>query len=346
MPALAMAAPPPAPMMEKSSDASMAEPADRVLTEEGSVTSTFALSGTYDVKNGNTISVPILDRGVKAEMVSIFHPEAGSEHPTAAAMIDNDSSVSLPPGIITVYDGKQGYVGDAQTTGLPAGQKQAVSFALDQKVSITSEPRSETKITQIKVIDGMISTTSITRENTVYTIVGASDTPRTVLIEQMKRPGWKFRADEMTDGTPTKDRIKTVVTAGETKVVTSTLSIVNEESFALADAGSDELIQWEDAADDPAMREKLAELVKAKAPQDAASHTLEDLDQQFTRGEADQQRARANLQSLGNGDTKARFEKLLNEAEDRLEKIEQARAAQRKIIETANERVRAVIRSF
>ncbi|WFR98844.1 DUF4139 domain-containing protein [Rhizobium tumorigenes] len=346
MPAMAMAAPPPAPMMEKSSDASMAGPADPVLAEEGSVTSTFALSGTYDVKNGDTLSVPILDQGVKAEMVSLFRPEAGSEHPTAAAMIDNDSRVSLPPGIITVYDVKQGYVGDAQTIGLPTGQKQAVSFALDQKVSITSEPRSGSTITQIKVVDGMISTTSITREDTVYSIVGASDAPRTVLIEEMKRPGWTFKADDMIDGTPTKDRIKTVVKAGETKVVTSTLSIVNQESFALADAGSNELIQWQDSATDPAMRAKLADLVKAKTVQDAARQTLEDLDQQFARGEADQQRARSNLQSVGSGDTKTRFEKLLNGAEDKLEKIELARAEQRKIIETANAKVAAIVRSF
>lgn len=346
MPVMTMAAPPPAPMMEKSSDAAMAEPADPVLAEEGSVTSTFALSGTYDVKNGDTLSVPILDQGVKAEMLSLYRPEAGSEHPTAAAMIDNDSGISLPPGIVTVYDGKQGYVGDAEATGLPAGQKQAVGFALDQKVSISLDPRSETTITQIKVVDGMINTSSITREDTVYRIVGAGDASRTVLIEQMKRPGWTFKADDMIDDTPTKDRIKTIVRAGETKVVTSTLSIVNQESFALANAGSDELVHWQDAAIDSALREKLADLVKAKATQDAARQTLEDLDQQFTRGEADQQRARANLQSVGNGDTRARFEKLLNGAEDQLEKIEVARAEQRKIIETANEKVAAVIRSF
>jgi hypothetical protein len=342
----ALAAPPPAPMMEKSSDASMAEPADPVLTEEGSVTSTFSLSGSYDVKNGDTLSVPILDRGVKAEMVSLFRPEAGSEHPTAAAMINNDSGISLPPGIITVYDGTQGYVGDAQTAGLPTGQKEAVSFALDQKVSITLEPRSETTITQIKVVDGMIRTSSVTREDTIYSIAGASDAPRTVLIEQMKRPGWTFKADDMTNDTPTRDRIKTVLKAGETKALTSTLSIDNQESFALADAGPHELIQWQDAAADPEMRGKLAELVKARATQNAASQALEDLNQQFTRDEADQQRARANLQSVGGGDTKARFERLLNGAEDRLESIEQARAEQRKIRDAAAERVRAVIRSF
>lgn len=346
MPAMAIAAPPPAPMMEKASDVAMAEPLDPVLTEEGSVTSTFALSGTYDVKNGDTLSVPILDKGVKAEMVSLYRPEAGGEHPTAAAMIDNDSGISLPPGIVTVYDGKQGYVGDAQTTGLPTGRMQAVSFALDQKVSITTEPRSETTITQIKVVDGMMNTSSITREDTVYRIVGASDAPRTVLIEQMKRPGWVFKADDIIDGTPTRDRIKTLVKAGETKVVTSTLSIVNQEGFALVDAGLDELFQWQNSATDPEMREKLADLVKARAAQDAASRTLEDLDQQFTRGEADQQRARANLQSVGNGDTKARFERLLNGAQDKLETIALAQAEQRKMIETANEKVAAIIRSF
>ena len=346
MPATAMAVPPPAPMMEKTSDASMAVPADPVLTEEGYVTSTFALSGTYDVKNGDTISVPILDKGVKAEMVSLFRPEAGSEHPTAAAMIDNDSGVSLPPGIITVYDGKQGYVGDAQTTGLPTGQKQAVSFALDQKVSITLEPQSETTISQIKVVDGMVNTSSVTRDDTVYSIVGGSDGPRTVLIEQEKRPGWTFKGDDMIEGSVTKDRIRTKVNAGETKAVKASLSIVNEESTSLADAEPDALIQWQDAATDPAIRTKLTELSTAKGEQETASRKLDSLNEEFTRGEADQQRARSNLQSVGSGDTKARFEKLLNGAEDRMESIEKARVEQRRIIDVANARVSQVIRSF
>jgi hypothetical protein len=98
-------------------------------------------------------------------------------------------------------------------------------------------------------------------------------------------------ADDMADSTPTEDRIKTDLKAGEAKVVTSTLSIVNQESCAVADAGSDELIQRQDAAIDPEMWAKLAQLVKAKAAQNAASRALEDLDQQFKRGEADQQRA-------------------------------------------------------
>jgi hypothetical protein len=46
----------------------------------------------------------------------------------------------------------------------------------------------------------MINTSSITREDTVYEIKGASDAPRTVVIEQEKRPGWTFKADDMIEG--------------------------------------------------------------------------------------------------------------------------------------------------
>lgn len=341
-----MAVPAPAPMMEKSSDVTMAEAADPVLTTEGAVASTFALSGSYDLKNGDTLSVPILDKGVKAEMVSLFRPEAGSVHPTAAAMIDNDSGVSLPPGIITVYDGKQGYVGDAQITGLPTGEKQSVSFALDQKVSITAESHAETTISQIKVVDGMINTSSITRDDTVYKIIGASDAARTILIEEMKRPSWAFKADAETEDTATKHRIKSIVNAGETKTVKTSLSIVNAESTSLLEAEPDALVQWQDAATDPAMRAKFAGLSTVKAEREAAVRKLDALNEAFGRGEADQQRARSNLQSVGNGDTKSRFERLLNSAEDELESIENARVEQRKIIDGKNDRISQIIRSF
>ncbi|WFS25966.1 MULTISPECIES: DUF4139 domain-containing protein [Rhizobium] len=348
MPPLAIAPPPPAPIAatSRSNDGSMAHAADPGLTVEGNVTSTFVLSGRYNIKNGDTIAVPILDHDAKAEMVSLFRPESGSEHPTAASLVDNDSGVSLPPGIITVYDGKQGFVGDAQIPALPNGQKQAVSFALDQKVSITTEPKSKTTITRIRVVNGLIYTSSVTSQEIIYKIRGASDAPRTILIEQDKQPGWSFKADGMIEGTVTKDRMKIELRTGEVKAAKASLSIVNEESTALADAEPDALMQWQDAAADPAMRAKLAELSTAKAEQDGANRKLSALDEEFARVEADQQRARSNLQSVGSGDTKSRFEKLLNSTENKLENIEKLRGEQREIISVASEKVSAAIRSF
>ena len=313
---------------------------------EQDVTSTFALKGTYDIKNGDTISVPIIDQGVKAEMVSLYRAGMASEHPVAAALIENNAGISLPPGIMTVYDDTAGYVGDAQINGLPRGEKQSVSFAVDQKVNISSSVKSDQRIFSLKVVDGMIHTKSITVETAAYNITGAQDGERSVVVEVPKRSGWTFKADAQDEATPRDYRIKVKLMAGEQKTVETRFELVNDETVSLIDADVFALESWQQAAVDAETKGKLEELARARSSQNDAQQKLQVLDQDYNRAAEEQVRVRENLQAVGDGDTKNRFDKQLNVLEDRIASTEAKRVEQRKVLDDFTAKVRTIIRTF
>ena len=313
---------------------------------EQDVTSTFALKGTYDIKNGDTISVPILDQGVKAEMVSLYRAGMASGHPVAAALIENNAGISLPQGIMTVYDDKVGYVGDAQINGLPRDEQQSVSFAIDQKVNVDPSVTTSRRIVSLKVVDGMIHTKSSTVETATYAITGAQDGERTVVVEVPKRDGWEFKADGQDEATISDYRIKAKLKAGEKKTVETRFEIVNDETISLIDADAFTLVSWQKAAVDPETKAKLADLAKARRSQNDAQEKLQMLDQDYSRTSDEQARVRENLQAVGEGDTKNRFDKQLNVLEDKLGSIESERVEQRKVLDDFTAQVENIIRTF
>lgn len=313
---------------------------------EQDVTSTFALKGTYDIKNGDTVSVPIIDQGVKAEMVSLYRAGMASNHPVAAALIENNAGISLPPGIMTVYDDNVGYVGDAHINGLPRDEKQSVSFAVDQKVNIDAAVKSSQNIVSLKVVDGMIHTKTSTIETATYTITGAQDGERTVVIEVPKRSGWTFKAEGQDEATVSDYRIKTQLKAAEKKEVETRFELINDETISLIDADAFTLVAWQEAAVDAETKAKLIELADARRSQNDAQLKLQALDEDYNRTSKEQARVRENLQAVGDGDTKNRFDKQLNGLEDKLGSIEGQRVEQRKVLEDFTVKVGNIIRTF
>lgn len=333
-----------APVAEAAFEMAQAEQAQAA---EGDITSRFALNGTFDVPNGDTVSVPILDKGVKAEMVSLYRPDRGSRFADAAAVIENTSGISLPAGILTVYDGTAGYVGDASLSGLPTGEERAVRFAADQKVSVTEETENGREITAISVSDGMIHSKSLIRDTTIYHIKGASDGERTVLIEIPKRDGATFNGgDAAVKPTATDYRLKVKLAKGEEKALTARFETVEEESFGLADASAADILSWQSAAADPEIKGKLEALAKARNDQADAENQLAALDQDYARLSDDQVRVRGNLAVVSGGDTGARFDKLLNDLQTQLEEIETRRVALRQTIDDFHAKVGEIIRTF
>lgn len=313
---------------------------------EQDVTSTFALKGIYDIKNGDTISVPIIDQSVKAEMVSLYRAGMAGTHPVAAALIENNAGISLPQGIMTVYDDKLGYVGDAQISGLTRDEKQSVSFAVDQKVNVTSAIKTDQRIVSLKVVDGMVYTNSSTVETASYDITGAQDGERTLVIEVPKRSGWTFKAEGQEEATVSDYRIKVKLKAGEKKTVETRFEKINEETISLIDADAFTLVAWQQAAIDAETKGKLADLAKARRSQNDAQRKLQVLDEDYSRTSDEQARVRENLQAVEDGDTKNRFDKQLNVLEDKLGSIESQRVGQRKILDDFTAKVGNIIRTF
>lgn len=319
---------------------------DAAAIDEQAVIANFTLPGSYDVKNGDTISVPLIDKEVKAEMVSVFRVGSDSEHPTAAVMLDNDTGVSLPRGILTVYDDRSGYIGDAQISAVPTGEKRAAHFATDQKVSVAVEAKPQHTILSIKVNDGMIHARTQVRDVSTFKLSGAGDADRTLMIEQSKRPGWTFAAGDMDEPTTTHERIRVALKAGETKEVETAFEQTRDETFALADADPQMILSWANTGADDETRTKLKELGEARQKLLQAQDALEKIQREYDQLAEAQDRTRDNLRAVPNGDLQARYIQQMAREEDELAVLRKERADAQEIIDRFGGRVSEIIRTF
>ncbi|AGB70837.1 MULTISPECIES: DUF4139 domain-containing protein [Rhizobium] len=314
---------------------------------ESDISATFELPGTYDLANGDTLSVPIMDADVEADMVDMYRAGSAYRNPIAAVMLKNSTGVSVPAGILTLYDSKTGYIGDSQLSALPKEDTRLASFATDRKVSISEQQTPTEEIASLKVSDGMMNATVKYRQTTTYTVSGALDGERTVIIEHPMRDGWSFSSAESFGKTATHQRLKAVVPAGTEKVLTAVDEQLQSSSYALVDAEPDMLLGWSASAHDKALTDKLTSLADARKRQVAVQNDLERLDSEIEKTTSEQERIRQNLGAVpDNSDLKKRYLKALANSEDQIAAMNERRDAVQAESDRRGDDVAEIIRTF
>eukprot|EP00903_Cladosiphon_okamuranus_P001403 g1401.t1 len=312
----------PRPVTRKMANANVGE------AVEGAVTASFTLPWKVSLASGETLSAPIVDKVVSAETVSVFQPESGLSHPVAAILINNETEASLPRGILTVYDEAEGYVGDAQINGMPAGESRMASFATDKKVRIAQQTSGDNQITSIKVSDGVLTAsvreTSVTR----YAIKGAPDGARTVIIEHAKRPGWEFSSDNEMDSTVSHHRLRVELAEGVTESIVALQERTLSETYALISTDANRLLYLSRRSPDKAVAAKLKELSELQTEISQIDQQVQQLRYNKEQESQDQDRHRSNLAATQPGaDLYKRAVRKLEESETRIEDIETQIAA-------------------
>ena len=204
----------------------------------------FGFPEPLRVPAGNSVMVPIIDRPVPAERVSVYQPDRHSRHPFAAVTLTNDSGTSLPPGIVTLYGdrtegGVGGFIGDAEFAALPAGEKRFISFALDKKTQVDQEETDTTVIEKVGIERGVIHRSLTDRSATTYTLRAPALEDRTIVLEHPRRPGWSFSAPDGTrvEETERHYRVTQRIAAGETVEVTLRMERTRAERTILMGQG-------------------------------------------------------------------------------------------------------------
>lgn len=344
--AMARAAMDGAPIEQNAAYFEAAQATQAAAASEGDVSAHYALPAAVDLGAGRTLSVPIVDTDIEAERISLWKPGQGV-HPIAALMLRNGSGATLPPGILTVYDNKAGYVGDARLPSTPVGEQRMASFAADRKVSIQAETEPRDTLTRIAVVDGVAKATVTSRELTTYTVKGAQDGERTVVIEHPRRDGWTFQSSAKDSETPNAYRLKLKVPAGGTAEIKASLERVQLDAYSLADADEASLANWATTATDPKLSAKLGELRKARAEVAAAENEIEEIDTRAERVRAEQSRIRDNLGAVPKDSELARrYLARMSAQEDELTKADTARQGVEAKRQSLEAKLRKVIGTF
>lgn len=344
------AAPLPAPIARMDTRAESAEPSydaaaatAGAAASEGDVAANFTLPHPVDLRAGSTLSVPFIDTEIEAERVALWQPGRGI-HPTAAFRIRNSATATLPAGLITLYDREAGYLGDARLPATPVGEQRLASFALDRKVAVQAETEPSQALTQITVVDGVARATVIAREVTTYTIKGAPDAARSVIIEHPRREGWTLTASARDSETPTAYRLKVAVPAGGTAETRAVLEHVQIDAYDLVDADEALLVRWAALATDPELGGKLKTLSQARAEVAAATRTVEEIAEREAKVQAEQERIRSNLGAVPKDSELARrYLTRMGGQEDELAKLAAARAEAESGLKASRARIRTLI---
>ena len=344
------AAPLPAPIARMDTRAESAEPSydaaaatAGAAASEGDVAANFTLPHPVDLRAGSTLSVPFIDTEIEAERVALWQPGRGI-HPTAAFRIRNSATATLPAGLITLYDRAAGYLGDARLPATPVGEQRLASFALDRKVAVQAETEPSQALTQITVVDGVARATVIAREVTTYTIKGAPDAARSVIIEHPRREGWTLTASARDSETPTAYRLKVAVPAGGTAETRAVLEHVQIDAYDLVDADEALLVRWAALATDPELGGKLKTLSQARAEVAAATRTVEEIGEREAKVQTEQERIRSNLGAVPKDSELARrYLTRMGGQEDELAKLAAARAEAESGLKASQARIRTLI---
>jgi hypothetical protein len=294
---------------------------------EGEAAAIYRLPNPIDLSAGRTLSVPFIDVELEAERISLFQPESGGVHPISALRLENGTGTTLPPGIVTVYAAnEEGYAGDADLRGLPAGESRMVSFATDRKVEVTTGAGRDETVFRATLADGVLRATRITRMQTTYTVVGAQDAPRTIIIEHPRREGWRFSSAALDENTPTHQRLRVELEQGATAEIAAVNERTETESIELIDADTDTLLYWAGQIDDAQTMETLADLAERRGEIARTQEQVEEIGQDLDRASRNQTRIRENLAAIPPDSALGqRYVSMLEEEEDRIAEVGERR---------------------
>lgn len=285
---------------------------------------TFTLPGTVTVLNGQSLSVPIVNQQSGAMRLALFQPSTHPRHPLSAVKLVNDTGTGLPPGVVTLYHrdekGAASYVGDARMTAIPKGETRMLAFSLDQKVLIDSNQKFDKTVSKLSIANGVLIASSVDVEETTYTIKGATDEARNLVIEHPRRSGWTLTAPdpktaEMTD---TQFRIPVTVKAGETVTLKVSSEWARDDTIGLVNLSTEQFLLYANNARlTDAQRTAFAKMADLKRAVDATDSVAQTENQARDRVFEEQARIRENIAAAPAGsDLQRRYLRSMNELED------------------------------
>ncbi len=293
-------APPDVMAMRAQAMPAPAEPSrgPEAVSVEGDVGVTFTLPQPVTLKAGATLTVPIIDADLDADLVSLWRDGSGGS-PQAAVFLSNTTGKSVPPGIFTVY-GPDGYLGDAQVAGIPPGEKRFAAFAADPKTQVVKDQKQQMTIVGLSSRDGVLSFRRLNVYTTLYRLTAPKGEARTVMIDHDKFSGTEATTDaDVLSNERGWLRLRTKMPAGTTKIVRVTETLPDTYEIRIADTTAESLLSYASTLNiEPAMANKLKGLAAIKGRVADAERAIERAEQIVARQSDEQGRIRANLEVL------------------------------------------------
>src|SRR5262249_50109578 len=140
----------------------------------------YAIEHAVNVPRQKSALLPIVNKGLEGDKVSLYSPQTHARHPLLALRLKNTTGVHLLQGPRAVFE-DNGYAGDAQLPELRPNEERLVSYALDLGTEVGSAAGpTNSRPTSINLHKGTLHATTTTRQSVTYTIKNRGPQSRTV----------------------------------------------------------------------------------------------------------------------------------------------------------------------
>jgi hypothetical protein len=241
--------------------------------------------------------LPVLNQAVEGARVSIYNEATLAKHPLLGLRFKNTTGTPLTQGPITVFD-QNTYAGDARLVDLQKGEERLLSYAIDLGTEVEPVAKREPDhFTAVKIIKGIVQTTTRAREIKTYNVKNRSEQDRVVLLEHPFRPDFKLVGKaEPKERARDVYRFEVKVPSGKSasQEVVEERDVLSQVALTNLDDQTTRLI-FNSNVTSPQVVEAIKKSQELKLKVAETQRELALAQQQLTDIERDQQRLRANL---------------------------------------------------
>jgi hypothetical protein len=286
----------------------------------------FELQHPVTVARQRSAMLPILAAPIEGRRVSIFTPGDNTKHPMRGVELTNTTGSQLMPGPISVFDGGA-YAGDAQINHVPLADKRLLAYTVDLDVVVTPEQKYEEDVRKIRIVRGLIESTTLRRNSTTYTIENKDQKrTRSVIIEHPRMPGFELVAPaggDRAERTDSAHRLEVELDAAKSGKLTTVQERTDATSMALTSMNLNTLMAYvKNGKASDAVLQAFQEAGRRQGLIIEATRRIEALENERRTITEDQTRVRSNMGSIDRASTLyANYMKKLTEQETRLDQI-------------------------
>ncbi|WP_257457468.1 DUF4139 domain-containing protein [Archangium lipolyticum] len=298
----------------------------KTLTKEVGDLFEYRVDHPVTVHRNQSALVPILHRPFEGRRVLLYNRATREKNPMACIELKNTTGLTLEGGPVTVTEGDT-YVGEAMLDTMKPDDKRFVPYAVELGCVVSQEDRTEEgPVFRAVVNRGVLLVEFYHLRSTLYTVRNKAKRAQTLYLEH-PRTGWELKdSPEPAETTDNFWRFQVELAASASEELTITERTTGQRTWYFSNTGLDEVRFFlESGYIDERVAQGVREVVAIRDRMAALSHQERKLNDERTKLFKDQERIRANIDSLKSGasqrELSERFVTKLSEQEDRLEAI-------------------------
>jgi hypothetical protein len=298
----------------------------------------YALDKPVSLPRQKSALLPIVNKDVEGTRVSIYNERTQAKFPLLGLKFKNTSGLHLSQGPITVFEGSN-YAGDSRILDVEPNEERLLSYAVDLGTEVNPVLASDNgRLTTIKIVKGILYSTTKLRETKTYTIVNRNDAERLVLVEHPVRNDFHLTDDTSKPAETASDvyRFEVTVPAGKTATQVVTEERVIGSQVQLTNSNDDQMrIFINSTVSSPKVKEGLKQGIALRWAMSKTQRDIAEQQLQLKTITEDQVRLRANLKEMP--PTAAAYKRYLDKFDQQETQIEKYQADIKKMQETEHQ---------